>query len=97
MQSRHALKEVTLVAGAPCACAALFWWLGATFGVLLAGLALSLALARHWKRRQPLRWRGSEIKFENRPLAYHLCTLGLALFTALFILAGMVGILSGTA
>lgn len=66
------------------------------FGILLAGIALCLALALHWRRRRPLRWKGSEIKVEERPFAYHVSTLGLALFPALFVAAGWVAIVKAT-
>lgn len=92
MKNLSAPKEVALVAGSLCACSALFWWLGAVFGIFLAGLALCLALVVHWRRRKPLQWKGSQIKFEERPLAYHACTFGLALLPALFVAAGLVAI-----
>jgi hypothetical protein len=96
MQYQSAAKEVALVASALCISAALFWWLGAAFGILLAGLALCLALAFHWRQKKPLRWKGSEIKFEERPFVYHVCAFSIALFPALFLAAGIVAIWKGT-
>jgi hypothetical protein len=76
-------------------CASTLSWFGTGRNWLMtlatiAGSALLIAiLLRHWKRRLPLRYRGSELKFDDRPTAYHLCTFVLIFFAAGMLYAGL--------
>jgi hypothetical protein len=63
-------------------------WLMTVAVIALGGLTVAL-LVRHWKRRLPLRYRGSELRFEVRPFAYHVCTLMLILFALMMFIAGL--------
>lgn len=63
-------------------------WLMTTATIALGALLVALLL-RRWKKRLPLRYRGSELKFEDRPTAYHVCTFLLILFAAMMLFAGL--------
>ena len=65
------------------------WALGPGAGVLVAGLALCVAVARMWFARAPLRWKGSEIRHDERPFSYHACSFALFVFSLMFLGGGL--------
>lgn len=69
-------------------------WLGIV-GWITSSALTAAVLGRHWKRRLPLRHGGNELRFEERPFAYHVCTLVLILFAGLMLFAGLVAAVEG--
>ena len=57
--------------------------------VMSVGGLVVVTLGLRWKRRLPLRYRGSELTHAKRPLSYHLCTLALIMFAILFFISGL--------
>lgn len=83
-------KDLLLaLAGAAALVCTIAWALGPGAGLLVAGMALCLAVARAWLLRLPLRWKGNEIRHAARPFSYHACTLALFLFSVMLLVAGL--------
>jgi hypothetical protein len=64
-----------------------FWLMD--FAVMSTGALVIVVLSLRWRRRLPLRYRGSELSHATRPRSYHLCTLALIVFAMIFLMSGI--------
>lgn len=85
-------RTIVLIVIALGASAALFWKFGGAFGIVLAGVALSVA--SFWKllSGSSVAWRGSEIKRASRPVGYAVAVVALFAFALLLLFAGVLAI-----